>query len=1368
MKKFFFAATILLSVAVTGILSQDSKIHFMHLNRESGFTGKTVNSILQDSRNFIWIATDGGLNRFDGYEFKVFKPDPKIPESISSYNVTTLYEDQDDNLWIGTEFGLNVFERGHEKFKKYFSVDSLENTLSFNYIRSIVEDKSGKIIIGTGGGVGLCLYNKDSDDFTRLKIKNRTEVDFGKEINFLGSLPDGNIITITKGRNLHIIETQGWEVVYSHAMPGNIRSLMVYGENVYLGFEENFMIFNIYDKSFKSKSLKHGVDVSRGFISTFEVDNQGVVWIGTTNNGLYLYKPNIDEVIDNFTHDEFNPSSISGQGISQLFIDKTGKLWIGTWNAGINYYHSDIIKFKNFKNSALGTNNLPGNKVNTLCQDSDSNLWVGTEQGLAVYRMSNGQIVQKDFLGSMFQRKTPVLSIFEDHEGQIWIGTFLGGLSRYNPNNKDIEVVLDSASYSVQDIVEPSPGILWLGTMESGIVEYNTRTGFVREKIFPEISVDYFTKFLKDDHDNIWMGTAYGLFRYDIKKKIITKYLNDPSDPFSISNNHIYGLLNGTDKVYVATSSGLNIYSYSKDQFYKIGCEQGLSDEFISSLEVDSVGRIWVSTIKSISSIIIDPQSNDVVSIVNYSSVDGVQDAEFRGNSSVHLKSGELLFGGNKGINYFMPEFIRSSSYLQQAIITNLLLYNNEIKPHQEYNGRVILDEAITETNAVIFKYSENSFSIEFSALNSIVPEKCQYKYILEGFDQDWIVVGATQRRANYTNLDAGEYIFKVKASNSDGVWSDYSDSLTIKILPPIWKTKWALIIYAFAILFLLLGLRQLVILNERQQSKEKLAIQEAKRQHEIDNLKIRFFTNISHEFRTPLTLIITPLEKILKDARYKELEPALQTIHRNSRRLLNLVNQLLDFRKMEVSGMKLQVSSGDIVKFLKEMVSSFSDLAEKKFIAYKFRSNVNELVMQFDHDKMEKIIFNLLSNAFKYTLEKGEITVEVDLIDQFSMVSGSEKNVNNREIQVKVKDNGIGIPANKLESIFDRFIQAENSKKVIEHGSGIGLSLTYEFVKLHNGNITVESEEGKGSCFTFTIPIGIKNVELLEKDETLAINFNNEFSGGEQENKTAHDSAKSTLVLVEDSEDLRFYLRDNLQLEYNIFEAPNGKIGFQKIKEVLPDVIITDIMMPEVNGIELCQLVKNNPTTSHIPIVMLTARTSEEQKVAGYGSGADAFLTKPFSFEVLEMRIKNLIDQRNKLKQIFHKKIDVNPSEISVTSIDEKLIKKALEIVEQNMSNTDFTVEQLGRDLGMSRVHLYKKLLSLTGKSPIEFIRILRLKRAAQLLQKSQMRISEIAYEVGFNNPKYFSKYFKEQFKMLPTEYAQKYSKPSENHSID
>lgn len=1359
----FFSFAILSS-----LLSQDSEVHFMHLNRESGFTGKTVNSILQDSRNFIWFATDAGLNRFDGYGFKVFKPDPNNLRSISNSNVTALYEDKDNSLWVGTEQGLNVFERDDENFKKYISVDSIDNTLSYNYVKSIIEDKSGKVIIATGGG-GLCYYNKETDDFTRLNIKNTTEVELGDGINYIGSLPDGNILTITRGMNLHIINTQEWEVEYAHKVAGIISCLMIYGENAFLGQGDKLLIFNIYNKSIKTVILNRNAEVSRGYISSFEVDNQGVIWIGTTNNGLYLYKPSIDSVIGNYTHDEFNPSSISGQGIAQLFIDKTGKVWIGTWNAGINYYHSDIIKFKNFNNSASSPNNLPGNKVNVFYEDSESNLWIGTEQGLGIYSISDGNMELKKFLGSAVKEKTPVLSIFEDNAGQIWIGTFLGGLSKYNPNTGRIELVLEKARYSVQDIVEPTPGILWLGTMRRGVVEYNTRTGFIREKIFPEISINYCTKILKDNLGSIWLGTAYGLYRYNEESKTITSFLNDPTDHNSISNNHIYGLLKGKNVVYVATPNGLNIFSYKTNQFSKIGYDQGLSDEFISGLEMDKSGRIWVSTIKGISSILIDSNSKDIVSVVNYSSVDGVQDAEFRENSSVHLRSGKLMFGGNMGVNYFLPESIRSSSYSQEAIITNFLLFNNEVKPLLEYNGRVILDKAITETDAIVLKHSENVLSFEFSALNSIIPEKCQYKYKLEGFDQDWVIVGASQRKANYTNLNAGQYIFRVKASNSDGVWSNYTDSLNIRVLPPIWKTKWALMIYALLILLLLLGLRQIIIFNERQQSQEKLAIQEAKKQHEIDNLKIRFFTNISHEFRTPLTLILTPLEKLLKEAKYKDIEPSLQTIHRNSKRLLNLVNQLLDFRKMEVSGIKLQVSTGDIVSFLKEMVTSFSDMAEKKNIAYKFRSNVSELVMQFDHDKLEKIIFNLLSNAFKYTLEKGEITVEVDLIDQFSLISGRSSDTSKREIQVKVKDDGIGIPVNKLESIFERFTQAENSNKVIEHGSGIGLSLTREFVKLHGGTIMVDSEEGKGSCFIFTLPVRSENVEpTSEKEEALAINFNKDYSGFTEDNKSNRDSTKSTIVLVEDSEDLRFYLRDNLQLEYNIYEAPNGKIGFEKIKEVLPDVIITDIMMPEVDGIELCQLVKNDPNTSHIPVVMLTAKTSEEQKVAGYGCGADAFLTKPFSFEVLEMRIKNLIDQRNKLKQIFHKKIDVNPSDISVTSIDEKLIKKALDIVEQNMSNTEFTVEQLGRELGMSRVHLYKKLLSLTGKSPIEFIRTLRLKRAAQLLQKSQMRISEIAYEVGFNNPKYFSKYFKEQFKMLPSEYAQKYSNPSKNHSID
>jgi DNA-binding response OmpR family regulator len=511
---------------------------------------------------------------------------------------------------------------------------------------------------------------------------------------------------------------------------------------------------------------------------------------------------------------------------------------------------------------------------------------------------------------------------------------------------------------------------------------------------------------------------------------------------------------------------------------------------------------------------------------------------------------------------------------------------------------------------------------------------------------------------------------------------------------------------------------------------------------HELDMMKIKFFTNVSHEFRTPLTLILTPIEKILKQVKDTEQQNQFLLIQRNAKRLLNLVNQLLDFRKLEVQEIKFNPSEGDIIHFIKEAVYSFSDLSEKKAIQLKFNSSVNSLVTIFDQDKLEKILFNLLSNAFKFTPEHGAVTVGVE----------QKTEVDGKWLCIDVKDTGIGIAPDKQERIFERFFQNELPKSMVNQGSGIGLSITKEFVKIHGGSISVESESGKGSRFIVRLP--------LQDASSQAETITQEIIEPVDEEPIAESAGarlvkKPLLLLVEDNEDFRFYLKDNLKADYQIVEAANGKEGWKKVQEQLPDLVVSDIMMPEMNGIDFCKKIKSDQRVSHIPVILLTARAAEEQKVEGFQSGADDYITKPFNFEILTSRIQNLIMQREKFHRAFPKQLDVKASELNITPLDEKFIQNAVKCVEDNVSKADFSVEDMSRELGISRAHLYKKIIALTGKSPLEFIRTIRLQQAAQLLEKSQLTVAEIAYQVGFNNPKYFARYFKEQYHVLPSAYA-------------
>jgi signal transduction histidine kinase/DNA-binding response OmpR family regulator len=621
--------------------------------------------------------------------------------------------------------------------------------------------------------------------------------------------------------------------------------------------------------------------------------------------------------------------------------------------------------------------------------------------------------------------------------------------------------------------------------------------------------------------------------------------------------------------------------------------------------------------------------------------------------------------------------------------------------------------------------------------------------YKLEGLNTDWLPVDTKNHEIVFNSLNPGHYTLRVKAANRDGVWSEREATLTIIMKPPFWKTKTAFALYALVLLMALVITRRLI----QQREKVKFALEQERREiqrvHELDMMKVKFFTNVSHEFRTPLTLILTPIERLIKKATDPDQIIQFQLIQRNGKRLMKLVNQLLDFKKLEVHDIKFNPSKGDIVNFTKDTALSFSDLSEKKNIKLEFHSSVDHFETLFDQDKLEKILFNLLSNAFKFTLEEGVVSVRLELI------AGD----NEQLIQLDVRDTGIGIPQDKLDKIFEPFFQTDLPKSIINIGSGIGLAITKEFVRIHGGRMTVESEIGKGSCFRVMIPV-IEPASMQEDllpEEVADIAQKNARDGMPSRDpidKVPDKAKKKSLLLVEDNDDFRFYLKDNLKFLYTIHEAKNGVEGWNMILAMQPDLIVSDIMMPEMNGIELCTKIKSDERVSHIPVVLLTARSSEEQRLEGFKTGADDYITKPFNFEVLEARINNLLRRREKSQKTFRNTLEVKSSELQITPLDVKLIENAVKCVEQNISVSDFSVEDLGTELGISRAYVFKKILALTGKTPLEFIRTIRLQHAAQLLEKSQLSVREIAYKVGFNNPKYFTKYFKEQFNVLPSDY--------------
>ena len=1376
----------ILFINIFSAIARESNYKFLHLDISQGLSHNQIHGILKDSRGFMWFGTMSGLNRFDGYDFKIFRHNPDDSTSINDNYIQYLVEDKMGRIWAYTRSGLSVFNPVTETFctdNEFFSQKKIGN----NYHINVIFGDKNKDIWFVDQNKGLCKYLVDKDSIIEIShdlADSTTPV--SNEISGLAEDDEGNfwiinyngIIEKLSGKNNKIIFRTGKLKGFLKSNNQNFNlfldtdnDLWIYSQSEVQGLfyynPATGKIIHITKRSGKGR-------LNNDIVTCMTQDNDGLIWIGTDHGGINLLDKK-DFSISYLLHNEEDTRSLSQNSITCLYKDNNGIIWAGTFKNGINYYHKSLLKFRLYKHQPSNPNSLGYNDVDCFSEDQKGNLWIGTNGGGLEYfnRAKNIFYHYKHNNNDPASLSNDVIvSLLEDHEGKLWIGTYYGGLDHFDGKHFQHYKNDPDNAWSISDnrvwvIFEDSKYNLWIGTLGGGLdlfdrekkIFYHYKAGDINS-----VNSNFILDIAEDRSGNLWFGTDYGINVLDKNTNKFRYYLHNPDDSASLSYNNINAItLDSKGNVWIGTRDGLNLYNPERNNFQVFRQKDGLPDNVIQTILEDNAGNLWISTTKGLSNLIIskdEATNNFRYRFKNYDESDGLQGKEFNVNSAYKTRRGKLIFGGGNGFNIFLPEEIKINTIKPDVVLTDFQLFNRSIKINEKIGGRILLKKSFSMTREITLKHNENMFSISFAALNYFHPEKSQYEYQLEGFNNNWLTTDGSQRKVTFTNLDPGEYTFRVKASNSDGYWNEKGTSLKITVLPPFWRTSAALVIYIFMLIGALLLLRYLVLERERLKFRTEQERQTAIRNHELDMMKIKFFTNISHEFRTPISLILSPLDKILQKTTDPEQQKLLLLVQRNSRRLLNLVNQLLDFRRMDVHELRLNLSSGDVIEFIHEIVISFSDLSEKKEIRYTFHTNIDQLHILFDHDKLEKILFNLLANAFKFTQDKGKISVNIGVKGSDTVTSNSLMKSNKTDwLEIKIIDSGIGIPKSKHEKIFERFFQSESPGTLVNKGSGIGLSLTYEFVKLHGGTIEVDSEPGRGSCFTVLLPVDHTTQKPFDSRIITEIirPQTAETSKELVDNSIARSHKnKPVLLIIEDNEDFRFYLKDNLKYKFEVKEAVNGQDGWDQIVELVPDLVISDIMMPVMDGIGLCQKVKSDKRTSHIPIILLTARASDQQKLEGLEVGADEYITKPFNFEILETRLKYLINKREELKNAFKNKIEISPSDISVTSVDEKFIKKALEIVEKNISNPEFSVEELSRELAVSRVHLYKKLVSLTGKTPIEFIRIMRMKRAAQLLEKSQMNVSEVAYQVGFNDPKYFTKYFKMEFNILPSRYSQ------------
>jgi signal transduction histidine kinase/DNA-binding response OmpR family regulator len=854
----------------------------------------------------------------------------------------------------------------------------------------------------------------------------------------------------------------------------------------------------------------------------------------------------------------------------------------------------------------------------------------------------------------------------------------------------------------VNAILEDKAGILWVGTYNSGVISYDLYTRqihFYRQGRDSNLGSNQITKIFQDSDGQIWVGTAGG---------------------------------------------GLSLYNSDTDSFGTFTTKDGLPSNTIKGILEDTKKNLWFSTNEGLGQL-----NTQTMTFKTFGEADGLQGKEFLINAYAQNARGEMFFGGTSGLNVFHPDSLQESKQVPAIYITGLRLFNKRVEAGEKDSP---LKTSILATKVLTLNASQSVLSLDYLALDYQQSKDNQYAYILEGFDPEWNYV-AKQRTATYTNLNDGTYTFKVKATNNDGVWNEQPTELTIIILPPWYRTWWAFGIYGVLILLSLLALRRAIAIRERLKADVLLQEREKEQIQELDRLKTNFFTNISHEFRTPLTLIISPLERFFSDNSDKDLPDKqakqLRTIHQNAKKLLSLINQLLDLSKLEAGKLTPEISQNDLIEFLEKLTYSFNGLAEQKQISLSLNSPIDRALVYFDLDIIEKVVTNLLSNAFKHTPAHGSITVELTL--------DRNRTADISRVKIAVKDTGVGIPPAHLSNIFSRFYQISETSYNQNVGSGVGLALCKELIELHRGDITVISKVGEGTTFAINIPVFKGAFDFRWIKET-AVDY--EASFPEQASSRAvsvsqvnGSEEKAVILVAEDNDDLRAYIHDIFVGKFDIIEADNGEDALEKALTHIPDLIISDWMMPKMTGVELCSKVKLNEKTSHIPIIILTSKSSNDSKMEGLETGADDYITKPFNANLLEVRVTNLLASRRRLRERFQQATEVSPKEITLNTADEHFLEKSIRIVEENMANPDFDIQALELALKMSNMQLYRKLKGVTGLSGIEFIRTIRLKKAFQLLETATYSVAEVAYQVGFNDPSYFTRIFKKEYGKAPSE---------------
>ena len=1322
---------------------------FKHLEVSDGLSNNSVNTICKDRDGFMWFGTTTGLNRYDGYTFKIYQHAENDPGSLPDNYITDIVEMPDGRFWVNTGRGYVLFDKEQDCFITDVT-GFMKNLESGGVPEQVFVDREGNTCLSVAGEG--CYRYKEGGKRLFFSYVEHSLPEHG--VTQIAECSDGLLLIYNTGllvcldRATLAIKWKSDEIKkYIPAGKTIEFSLFVDRDNCIWAY--SLMGIWAYDCGTKSwRTDLTAIWSSRPDVIIHAVaqDIEGRIWVGKDYDGIDVLEKETGKVTSLVAHDD-NGRSLPHNTIYDLYADRDGIMWVGTYKKGVSYYSESIFKFNMYE----------WGDITCIEQADENRLWLGTnDHGILLWNRSTGK-AEPFWRDAEGQLPNPVVSMLKSKDGKLWVGTFNGGLycmdgSRVRSYKEGTGNAL--ASNNVWALVEDDKGRIWIASLGGGLQCLEPLSGTFETYTSNNSALleNNVTSLCWVDNNTLFFGTAnQGVGMMDMRTREIKK-IQGQSGNVKLSNdavNHVYKDSRGL--VWIATREGLNVYDTRRHVFLDLSPVAEAKGNFIAAITEDQERNMWVSTSRKVIRVTVasDGKGSYLFDSRAYNSEDGLQNCDFNQRSIKTLHNGIIAIGGLYGVNVFAPDHIRYNKMLPNVMFTGLSLFDEAVKVGQSYGGRVLIEKELNDVENVEFDYKQNIFSVSFASDNYNLPEKTQYMYKLEGFNNDWLTLPVGVHNVTFTNLAPGKYVLRVKAINSDGYVGIKEATLGIVVNPPFWMSWWAYLLYAVGLVIVLFLARYRMLKREREKFHLQQIENEVAKNEEINNMKFRFFTNVSHELRTPLTLIISPLEGMLKETTDELQSTRLQLMYRNAQRLLHLVNQLLDFRKGEMSTHQLSLSEGDIISYVHSVCNSFLLMADKKHIQFSFFSGIDTFSMAFDADKVGKIVMNLLSNAFKFTPEGGRVTVMIE------HVAGTPD-----ILEIKIADTGIGISDVDKEHIFERFYQADHKGVEETTGNGIGLSLVRDFVTLHEGEVKVFDNIGMGSVFVIQFPVKHVETQVQLPEET-------GMPVGDEEDKEMKEEAREEterknfplLLIVDDNEDFRIFMRYSLELQYRVKLAVNGKEAWEMMQEELPDLVISDVMMPQMDGNELCRLIKQDKRTAHIPVILLTARQNTEAKLEGLQTGADDYVTKPFNMTILVLRIRKLIEL-SRYHRVTQGMIDPAPSEIVITSLDEKLIEKAIKYVEDNMSRTELSVEELSRELGMSRVHLYKKLLQITGKTPIEFIRVIRLKRAAQLLRESQLHVSEVAFEVGFNNPKYFSRYFKDEFGVLPSVYQEKEGK--------